>query len=100
MHNALSILATAISLSLLSINIYAAPATPAQPADPIKMMDRDGDDRVSKQEYIDASMQRINDSFKQADLNSDGYVSREEQQIIQERMQKLYQQQMQNRAKP
>lgn len=93
---------------LISIPVWLLLAGVAMAADPaaqkptrpladtppsmIRMMDRNGDDQVDEQEFIDASLERIRAAFKQFDLNNDGLLTHNEEREIFERRKQVLQQ--------
>ncbi|MGE0583358.1 MAG: EF-hand domain-containing protein [Steroidobacteraceae bacterium] len=77
-----TLLALALAAAPLAAHADGPKMDPGRPmendASLIRHFDRDGDGRVSRQESIDAAVDRANRRFEQLDANKDGYLTQDE----------------------
>lgn len=85
-----------VTTLLLGIDVLATPPSPPPPRpDMLQMMDKNGDGKISEQEFIDVSIIQIKQGFQRLDSNSDGFVTREESEQAQRKMREFMRQRMQ-----
>ncbi|QEP42315.1 hypothetical protein D5085_03690 [Ectothiorhodospiraceae bacterium BW-2] len=80
-----------LPLLLLPIVATAAPKQPPERPDMIKMMDNNGDDSVSLQEFTAAAQKQAEEAFGHMDLDSNGQISRAELEELDKMMREQWQ---------
>jgi len=85
-------------LTVASLPVLAEEVKPAatQPNHMLKMMDGDGDGRVSKQEFMDKRAQH----FEKMDANKDGFLDQQEATEMREKMGGMMQKMRERQKQP
>lgn len=71
-----------VTLAAILTMISATAAWAEEAGNGFKQLDRDGDGRVSQDEYRAAAVARAERQFSQADANGDGYLSPDELRAV------------------